>query len=169
MSRECPNSQQEWRSKGCFWSGENGHTRRDCPNLDACGGRGADFSGDGGGRPAPWLLHGPAGGPHRKDLSNKALPCMGPGGKPMEAPCVPPSLPVHEDVLFLTNFTGIHFHKHNVIPVEVGDQQFRIPFTGFEEMGLWNKLLQTLRWAKNVKPTPVQKYTPSRLIWPAGT
>lgn len=87
----------------------------------------------------------------------------------MEAPCVPPSLPVHEDVLFLTNFTGIHFHKHNVIPVAVGDPQFRIPFTGFEEMGLWNKLLQTLRWAKNVKPTPVQKYTPSRLIWPAGT
>ncbi|KAL3173686.1 hypothetical protein MRX96_041497 [Rhipicephalus microplus] len=43
-------------------------------------------------------------------------------------------------------------------PWKVGGPEFGIPFTSFEEMGLWNNLLQTLRCAKYVKPTPVQKY-----------
>ncbi|XP_075739851.1 ATP-dependent RNA helicase DDX4-like isoform X2 [Rhipicephalus microplus] len=154
MSRDCPNPQQERRSKGCFKCGEEGHMSRDCP--DSGGGRGGN-SGDGADRPKG-CFKCQQEGHMAKDCTNEPVPRTGPDGKPMEAPYVPPSLPTDEDTLFSTISTGINFDKYDAIPVEVSDPQFRMPFTSFEEMGLCNLLLQNLRRAKYVKPTPVQKY-----------
>ncbi|XP_037556713.1 probable ATP-dependent RNA helicase vasa-like isoform X2 [Dermacentor silvarum] len=157
MSRDCPNPQQERRPKGCFKCGEEGHMSRDCPNPDAGGGRGGDSSGDGGDRPKG-CFKCQQEGHMAKDCTNEPVPRMGPDGKPMEAPYVPPSLPTDEDTLFSSISTGINFAKYDTIPVEVSDSAFRTPFMSFEEMGLTNLLQQNLQRAKYMKPTPVQKY-----------
>lgn len=157
MSRDCPNPQQERRSKGCFKCGEEGHMGRDCPNPGAGGGRGGDSSGNGGDRPRG-CFKCQQEGHMAKDCTNEPVARLGPDGKPMEAPYVPPSLPTDEDTLFSSISTGINFDKYDSIPVEVSDPQFRVPYTSFEEMGLCDLLLNNLRRAKYVKPTPVQKY-----------
>lgn len=151
MSRDCPNPQQE-RRKGCFKCGEDGHMSRDCPTAGEGGGQGGDSD-----RPRG-CFKCQQEGHMAKDCTNEPVPRMGPDGKPMEAPYVPPSLPTDEESLFSSISTGINFDKYDAIPVEVSDAQFRTPFTSFEEMGLCDLLLRNLRRANYVKPTPVQKY-----------
>ncbi|KAL1475189.1 hypothetical protein MTO96_037480 [Rhipicephalus appendiculatus] len=129
---------------------------RDCPTRTPVADEGGD-SGDGGDRPRG-CFKCQQEGHMAKDCTNEPLPRMGPDGKPMEAPYVPPSLPTDEDTLFSTISTGINFDKYDSIPVEVSDPQFWTPYLSFEEMGLCDLLLQNLRRAKYVKPTPVQKY-----------
>ncbi|XP_077549226.1 uncharacterized protein LOC144162530 isoform X3 [Haemaphysalis longicornis] len=148
MSRDCPNPQQE-RRKGCFKCGEDGHMSRDCPQA---GGEGGDSE-----RPRG-CFKCQQEGHMAKDCTNEPVPRLGPDGKPMEAPYVPPSLPTDEESLFSTISTGINFDKYDQIPVEVSDAQFRTPFNTFAEMGLCGLLLQNLERAKYIKPTPVQKY-----------
>lgn len=148
MSRDCPKPQQE-RRKGCFKCGQDGHMSRDCPQA---GGEGGDSE-----RPRG-CFKCQQEGHMAKDCTNEPVPRLGPDGKPMEAPYVPPSLPTDEESLFSTISTGINFDKYDQIPVEVSDAQFRTPFTSFAEMGLCGLLLQNLERAKYVKPTPVQKY-----------
>uniref|UniRef100_A0A023GFV1 RNA helicase n=1 Tax=Amblyomma triste TaxID=251400 RepID=A0A023GFV1_AMBTT len=151
MSRDCPSASSDDRPKrGCFKCGEDGHMSRECPNADSSGGDGSD-------RPKG-CFKCQQEGHMAKDCTNEPVPRMGPDGKPMEAPYVPPSLPTDEDTLFSTISTGINFSKYDTIPVEVSDSQFKVPFTSFEEMGLCDLLLQNLRRAKYAKPTPVQKY-----------
>ncbi|XP_064477608.1 probable ATP-dependent RNA helicase vasa-like isoform X2 [Ornithodoros turicata] len=151
MSRDCPNPQQE-RKKGCFKCGQEGHMSRDCPNADS----GGDSRGDSD-RPKG-CFKCQQEGHMAKDCTNEPVPRMGPDGKPMEAPYIPPALPTDEDSLFSTISTGINFDKYDAIPVEVSDAKLRVPFTSFEEMGLCDLLKSNLRRAKYTKPTPVQKY-----------
>ncbi|KAH8027537.1 hypothetical protein HPB51_007087 [Rhipicephalus microplus] len=49
-----------------------------------------------------------------------------------------------EDTLLSTISTNINFEEYSSIPVEVRDVQFRMSFTSFEEMSLWDLPLQYL-------------------------
>lgn len=127
---------------------------RDCPNADSGGGTDGDAPPE---RPRG-CFKCQQEGHMAKDCTNEPVPRMGPDGKPMEAPYVPPALPTDEDSLFSTISTGINFDKYDAIPVEVSDARFRVPFNTFEEMGLCDLLHRNLRRSKYTKPTPVQKY-----------
>ncbi|KAH8027544.1 hypothetical protein HPB51_007094 [Rhipicephalus microplus] len=117
MSRHYLNPQQEWCSKECFKCGEEGHTSGECPNPDAGGVRGRDFSKDRGYRPRGFLKFQQKG--HMANAARTRF-CLewALDSKPMEAPCVSASLPTDEDTLLSTISTATKFDKYNVIPGE---------------------------------------------------
>ncbi|KAG0432041.1 hypothetical protein HPB47_021230, partial [Ixodes persulcatus] len=166
MSRECPSADSgggRSGGRGCFKCGEEGHMSRECPNADSSGGGGGGGGSRGGDSDRPkGCFKCQQEGHMAKDCTNEAVPRMGPDGKPMEAPYVPPSMPTDEGSIFEGISTGINFDKYDSIPVEVSDPKFQVPFTSFEEMGLCDLLLRNLRRAQYTKPTPVQNRTRRR-------